>query len=331
MSQIAVTGADGFLGRATVAAVLRAGHKVIRISRAADGSPNSRGADLRDPVAVIGLLEGAEMVIHLAAAKSGTFHDQYPATVRATQNLLAEAERAGIRRVVLVSSFAVYDYLRVPAHSLVDEETLLDDQGVDRDAYTQTKVLQEHVAREWARSSDCDLVVARPGVVVGPGQWWTYRLGEQFGQFWLLLGNRSQVPLTYVDNCAEAFVHLAVAEGVGGGTYNVFDEAPEQRWYRRQVIARAPGRSFRVAIPWSVAATGVRVLSRWNAHRSAPFRLPGFLTPASLAVRAKPLRYSNERLRRTGWKPALTLDESLSRVFEDDGAPVSLMLDDVST
>lgn len=76
MSRIAVTGADGFPGRATVAAVQRAGHDVIRVSRAPDGSQGSRGADLRDPLAVGGLLEGVDVVIHLAAAKSGTFHDQ---------------------------------------------------------------------------------------------------------------------------------------------------------------------------------------------------------------------------------------------------------------
>ena len=315
MSRIAVTGADGFLGRATVAALGRAGHGVVRISRAPDGSADSRGADLRDPAALEGLLDGVDVVIHLAAAKAGSFHDQYPSTVRATQNLLVEASRAGVRRVVLASSFAVYDYLAIPAGSVVDEDSPIDIEGVDRDAYTQTKVLQERVARDWARSNDGDLVVARPGVVVGPGKWWTYRLGEQFGALWLALGSHAEVPLTYVDNCADALVHLAAAYGVAGETYNIFDEAPQQAWYRRQVVARASERSWRVVVPWHVADTATRVVSGWNSRRDTPLRLPGFLTPASLAVRAKPLRYTNAKLRRTGWQPALTLAESLDRVF----------------
>lgn len=317
MTTIAITGAGGFLGKAVVTTSLEAGADVVAVMRSRSVSEPSPGvevrrADLRDPRDVEGLLDGVDVLVHLAAAKSGAFHDQYPSTVKATEVVLEEAQRSRVSRVVLVSSFAVFDYDAMPAGAVVDEDAPLAIDAAGRDGYAEAKVLQEVVARGWAERTGMDLVVARPGVVYGPGSWWTYRIGEQFGSLWLCLGSRSQVPLSYVANCADAIVHLATTPGVAGGTFNVLDDdPPTQRDLRRTLGARLPSKTLRVVVPWRVAASGVAAIGFVNRRRDPPLRLPGFLVSESLAVRAKPFKFTNARLRNSGWAPRIPLADGL--------------------
>jgi nucleoside-diphosphate-sugar epimerase len=62
-----------------------------------------------------------------------------------------------------------------------------------------------------------------------------------------------------------------------------------------------------------MSAWTAAVVDSINRRRAVPLRLPGFVVPQSLAVRAKPLRYSNARLRATGWAPEVSLEQGLSR------------------
>lgn len=322
MTTVAITGADGFLGQAVLRSPRLQGAAVIAIRRRpAAGSADldaasPRLADLRDPTQVEGVLEGVDTVVHLAAAMQGGFHDQYESTVRATANLLREATRSGVSRFVLVSSFAVYDYGAARPMTLIDEAAPIDHAGVGRDAYAQTKVLQERICREWAARTGARLIIARPGVVYGRDKWWTYRIGERFGRLWLCFGNKAQVPLAYVDNCADALVHLALETSVDSGAYNIFDDdPPTQREYRVAVASRTASTPVRAVFGWPLAAALAQTATRMNERRRVPLRLPSFLHPASMAVRAKPLRYSNRKLRATGWAPSATFPDTLDQVF----------------
>ncbi len=322
MSRIAVTGAAGFLGSAVLRRATQDSEDTLAIvrsdaTRGALESSRARAADLRDPTEVAGLLEGVDVLIHLAAAKKGPFHDQYPSTVKATEVLLAEAERAQVRRVVLVSSFAVYDFAKLPAGALLDESSPVDRDAIGRDGYSETKVLQEEVTREWASRSGVGLAIVRPGVVYGPDSWWTYRLGEQFGRLWLCLGSDAEVPITYVENCAHAIVHLALLPHLDHIIYNILDDdRPSQREYRRMLAAQLDPAPYRVVAPWWLMSRTVEVVERLNSRRTHPLRLPGFLVPQSLAVRAKPLRYTNQRLRESGWTQEVPFAQALTATFK---------------
>jgi len=115
--KVLITGAGGFLGRATVAATLAAGHDVLALHRPASPPPASEATsgltwiagDLRQPGEWRALIADAEAVIHCAAAASGDLATQLAGTVLATENLLA-ALPAALRRFVHVSSFSVYDF-----------------------------------------------------------------------------------------------------------------------------------------------------------------------------------------------------------------------------
>jgi 2-alkyl-3-oxoalkanoate reductase len=314
--RVAITGAAGFVGRATMKSAVRAGHDVLAIARASTAiEAPVAAADLRDEDQVRGLLEGVDSVIHLAAAKGGDFHAQYASTVKGSEPLLREALRAGVSRFILVSSFAVYDYHRIAAKTDVDETAPVDSQGTGRDAYAQTKALQEELAVQLLAGSKTRLIVARPGVVYGPGSWWTYRIGEMFGRLWVCFGSSAEVPMSYVDNCADALVHLATTrdDALKFDTYNVFEDTPTQRELRQTLQHAVHPRPWVVPIPWVAARIGVDAIAALNRQLGSRYRLPGFLVPESLAVRAKPLRYSNQRLLDSGWVPRVSLREGLDR------------------
>jgi len=65
---------------------------------------------------------------------------------------------------------------------------------------------------------------ARRGLWPGVRQRITPRVGiDTFGTF-LHLGGANQIPLTYVDNCAEAMVLAGIAPGIDGEVFNIVDD-----------------------------------------------------------------------------------------------------------
>lgn len=320
MTRVLVTGAAGFLGREVVAAARAAGMDVRAQVRGATDLPDGvevAVADLRSDD-LVPLVDGVDAVVHLAAAKGGDFHTQYASTVRGTDRLLDAVLVAGVPRFVLCSSFAVYDYEQPTTGSVVDESTPLDVHGVGRDAYAQTKVLQEQVVRERLAGSPTSLVVLRPGVVHGDEPTWTYRVGEAFGPLWIALGSSAQVPLVHVTDCARAMVLAATSAPMTGRTFDVLaTDPPTQREYRVFLASRASPRPVVVPVPWRLARTAAVLASAAAERSSRPWRLPGFLVPSSLAVRAKPLRYDGSELRAAGWVPQHRWDESRESVRID--------------
>ena len=140
---------------------------------------------------------------------------QYAGTVVATENLLEAMTRAGgPPRIVAVSSFAVYDYLHARARTLLDEESALEREFPPRDEYSHTKLVQERLIREHAMRQNWDYVILRPGVIYGRDNLWTARLGISANEGrWLRIGWLATLPLSYVENCAEAIVLAAEKPG----------------------------------------------------------------------------------------------------------------------
>ena len=129
---------SGFIGRHVVRALVGRGHEVRALVRraAAGGPPPWAGdvetvtADLETASDLDGALGGVECVVHLAAVVRGTAAEQHAATVGGTARLLAAMARSPARRLVLASSFAVYDWDAIDG--AVDESSpLLGAGGVD--------------------------------------------------------------------------------------------------------------------------------------------------------------------------------------------------------
>jgi nucleoside-diphosphate-sugar epimerase len=332
--KLLVTGANGFLGRHVVAEALRRGHAVRAMVRSVKdaarngwlGRPNLEWvqADLRSRRGLVEAALGCDAVLHLAASKSGDIYAQYAGTVVATENLLAAMTEANVRRIVAISSMAVYDYLHMKSGTVVDEESPLDVECVDRDEYAHTKLAQENLVREHATKHGWDFTILRPGVIYGKDNLWTARLGQQGKRVWVRIGARAQVPLTYVENCAEAVVLSAEKDEAKGETLHVIDDdPPTQRRYCSMLRRRTTPRPIVVPIAWSImrAVAGVAGVTNRLLFRGRA-KIPGLFIRARLHARSKPLKYPNSKIKHVlGWKPRYPLTEALQRSFAPSAGP----------
>jgi len=333
-----ITGSAGFLGRHLVAEALRRGHAVRALVRpASDASVLARlerqgldlvRADLRAPAALSRSIEGMDAVIHAAALKSGDLYDQFASTVVGTENLLSAMSEAGVRRIVLVSTISVYDFLHRWDYSRLDEQSPIERRPARRETYAQSKLLQEQLVRREAEARGLELTVVRPGFIYGPGNTWTDQLGVRIGaNWWLRFASLGRLPLTYVENCAEAIVISAERPQAVGQTFNIVDsDLPTRRRFAREVRRRMKAAPRVVPVP----AIAFRALARMAELANAAFfggeaRLPWILAPAKLHVQVKPLRYTNRHIRDTlGWRPAISFQEAMNRSLEcrTDPGPV---------
>jgi nucleoside-diphosphate-sugar epimerase len=325
--KLAITGASGFLGRYTVAEALRRGHDVRAWMRpSADEARlpwhdhprvSIVRADLRSRRGLAEALAETDAVIHCAAAVGGDLYTQLAGTVVATENLLHAMRSAGVNRLVLISSFSVYEWLNKPSFSLLDESSPLEHRLYERDDYCLAKVLQERLARAFAAEHGLALTVARPGLLYGCEHVWTAFLGAQAGErTWVRIGAWAQLPLAYVENCAEAALLCAEKGGAVGETFNVVDDnTPSHRAYLRALQARMTPPPRVIPVAWLL----MRMLARlaWVINKLAlrgEGKLPGILIPTRLHARCKPLRYTNRHLReQLGWTPRYGLSQALDR------------------
>lgn len=332
---ILVTGANGFLGSVLVkhllargtthlACLVRPGARKDKLEALAREHAGAiievRATGLDAAADILPALEGVTVVYHLAAAMTGSAADMQMGTVVSSKNLLeAIAQRSAQGhpppRLVLVSSLGVYGVAELPRGTIVDEETPLEAHPERRDLYTQSKLRQEKLFREYEAKLGLALVIVRPGVIYGPGgSGMSSRVGLELPGLFLNLGGKNLLPLTQVENCADAVLAAGEA-GKEGEVYNVVDDdlptcSEYLALYRKQV------RAVR-ALPLPYAAT--QLLSRAASWYSKVSRgqLPIVLTPYRTAASWGGNRFDNAKLKALGWKPRVATGDGIAQAMQD--------------
>jgi 2-alkyl-3-oxoalkanoate reductase len=323
-----VTGANGFLGRHVVKALLARGVEVRALVRPAArvdrlGWPSSVEvfrADLRSSRDLRSAFNGVDVALHLAAVVSGGEDAQFAGTVAGTERMLDAMAASACRRLVLCSTFSVYDFSST--RGVLDEDSPLH-QTPDvyaRDGYTISKWWQERVTRRFAETHGFELTVLRPGFIWGRDHGYLAALGQQFGRHHLVIGPMTRMPMTHVENCADVFALAATDPRARGQTLNVVDGPGERIWTYLSDYMRGSGeRGLRVPVPYWVAISAVR-LAYGTVFRRAT-KVPSILIPHRLESRLKPLRFENRRLRETlGWTPPLDYEQCLGRTYGPEPA-----------
>ncbi len=224
MTLVSISGGAGFLGLHLARRVLADGATVRTLDVAAlDDRELERGVeevrgDVRSEHDVRRLVTGADVVVHAAAAlpiqaSRGAIRS---VNVEGTANVLGAAIDAGVRRVVLISSTAVYG---VPERHPIHE----DDPLVGVGWYGESKIEAERIAGEFGRRG-LDVAIIRPKTFIGP---------ERLGVFeilfdWIREGRRIPIlgsgenlyQLLAVEDLVDAVVR-AFAAPVRGEAVNV--------------------------------------------------------------------------------------------------------------
>jgi nucleoside-diphosphate-sugar epimerase len=185
--KIVITGASGVIGRHLAAEIDGRGHAVTCVDRVPGPSrlQNFVAADLNDIEQVDRALVGADAVVHLARIPfpyTGVGYDaatrtwqkpdyardaeRFNRNLSMTYNIIAAAHAAGVRKMVIGSSFAIYG-LYYPSRPLLPEYLPIDEAHPARpdDPYGLTKLLGEQLADACAASATVQIASLRfPGV-----------------------------------------------------------------------------------------------------------------------------------------------------------------------
>jgi len=335
--RILVTGSNGFIGSKVVEKLLEYRFANLRCFV----RPSSRLACLkklirrfpdRDVELVSGNLlseddcrkaaEGVSIIYHLAAGMEKSFAGAFMNSALATRNLMDAFLQFGEpKRFVNISSFAVYSNLGLRRGALLDESCPLEDAPQKRfDAYGFGKLKQEELVREYGEKYKLPYVILRPGYVFGPGKTeLNGRVGINTFGFFIQVDGSHLLPLTFVDNCAEAIVLAGLKAGVDGEVFNVVDDdLLTSRQFLREY--KKKDRRFSVRIPYSVAYTLSLLWEKYSNWSKG--QLPPVFNRRRCAAEWKDNRYSNQKLHDLlGWKPRVNMEDAMAlflQQFESD-------------
>lgn len=329
-----VTGSNGFIGAKVVETLLSYGFERVRclIRPTSDLSTLNRIIEFQKKQVELfagNLLsrdfcqratKGVSVIFHLAAGMEKSFAGSFLNSAVATRNLIEGAlQSGGLKRFLNVSSFAVYSTLKMRRGELLDETCPMETDCVERDdAYCFAKVKQDELVMDYGQNGHkVPYVIVRPGAVYGPGvrQKITGRVGIDTFGFFLHLGGQNKIPLTYVDNCAEAIVLAGIIKGIDGEVFNIVDdELPSSRAFLRTYKRNV--RSFKsIYLPYRLFYLFCCLWEKYSAWSGG--QLPATFNRRRCSAYYKGNCYSNQKLKNlTGWKPKVPFSEASERYFE---------------
>lgn len=206
---IAVTGATGFVGGETLDQLLGAGFTIRALARRVH--PDRAGVTwiagaLDDPASLDTLVEGADVVLHIAGVVNAPSRAGFEAgNGQGTANVIAAMQRAGLSRLIHVSSFAA----RQP----------------DLSDYCWSKALAE----EKVRASGLDWTMVRPPAVYGPGDTEFIEVMKVARYGLMPVPPTGRASLIHVRDLARVLVSLCgeAGDSYAGVTWEVDDGAPD--------------------------------------------------------------------------------------------------------
>jgi nucleoside-diphosphate-sugar epimerase len=308
--RILLTGASGFVGRATLRAALAAGHEVRAVVRQGEApAPPAQVVRIPDLASYTGwrdALDGVDTVVHLAA-RVHVMRDRGADSLAAfravnvdgARHVASAAAEAGVRRFVFVSS------VKVHGEASHDAPLTADSPLAPSDAYGRSKAEAEDALREMESRTGVGVVVVRPPLVYGPGVGANFlTLLKAVSRGWPLPLGRvdNRRSLIYVDNLADLLLLAAVHSAAAGRAFLAADgpavSTPE--------LIRRMGRALDrpVKMP-AVPESWLRLAGRVTGRSAAVDRLLG-----SLEVDDFPTRDI------LGWSEPVTAEDGLRRTAD---------------
>ena len=198
-----VTGATGFIGGRVCERMIQAGvrevralvHGMHRAARIARLQVELCPGDLLERESLRQALGGANIVIHCGMGPASSI-------VRETENTLAVAHAAGVKRFIHISTTAIYGITPPPGSE--SEDAPLRRTG---NPYGDNKASAEKVVLKYGKAG-LPVVILRPSIVWGPYSAWSTRLMDDLsdGHVAFIEGGHGACNTTYVDNLIDAIM-----------------------------------------------------------------------------------------------------------------------------
>lgn len=170
---VAITGPTGDIGRALLRELDRAPEvdRIIGMARR-PFDPSSLGlekteyrrGDILDPDSIAGLVDGADVLVHLAFIILGGREETHRINLEGTRNVFEAAVSGGVKRFVYTSSVAAYGFHEDNPQPLTEEVA---PKGTDEFYYSAQKAELERQLHGMVADSDVETYVFRPCIVAG--------------------------------------------------------------------------------------------------------------------------------------------------------------------
>ncbi|MEY4767144.1 MAG: hypothetical protein RI907_3817 [Pseudomonadota bacterium] len=275
---VAVTGASGMIGVYICRSLLRAGAHVVGVVRnpakaafLADEGVEFRRADLTDPPSLQRAFAGCDAVVSNAAMyvvvkAMSAWADHEKANVTGTTNVIEAAHRAGVRRVVHISTFGIYRWSIW--RTLNEDSPQLDGRRRQGGPYRATKQLSEVLAWERAKALGVALTTLRPAGVFGARDHNLLMPVRRLLRLPVLLLPSIRFPFVYAGDVADGVVGALANDASIGQAYNVCGTTHQFGHFLKSVSQHCGPRRPVLALP---LPTGITV-SNAKAERDIGFR-----------------------------------------------------------
>ncbi|OGO70251.1 MAG: epimerase [Chloroflexi bacterium RBG_19FT_COMBO_56_12] len=310
--KIYITGISGFLSINLVRYLLESGYDQIAGIDLVDFNYPERykieflQGDIRRPEDVRKSMSGADIVIHTAAALPlYPPEDIYTTEVQGTRVVLQQALEYGVKRLIHISSTAVYG---VPDHHPLYEYDPLSGVG----PYGNAKIQAEAACQEYRQKGLC-LPILRPKSFVGPERLGVFAIMYEWaseGRHFPMIGsgdNRYQL-LDVEDLCQVILASMTLDQAVVNDTFNI--GAAEYTTMRQdyQAVLNEAGFGKRI-IPFP-AGPVILVLKALEALKLSP------LYPWIYETASKDSFVSIEKAQKAlGYKPLYSNQDALLRNY----------------
>lgn len=268
--RVVVTGAGGFLGgRAVELFAHKYGYDVVALMRAPKGAARLARwpleiqlGDICSAADMDRVLKGCDAVVHCAVGTSWQPEETRRVTVEGTRTVAEACLRAGVKRLVHISSMAVHKRSDAP---VLDESVALEPGPTD--LYGRNKLAAEEAVRDVGKRG-LSAIVLRPARIYGPfSKTFTVRPLQALLDGTLAISGNPDIPsnMVYVDNVVDAMARAIEApETFRGESYLVND--PDQLTLKQffDYFGRPSGASVKVVPARSSTAPSAQgFLGRW--------------------------------------------------------------------
>ena len=308
MKNVAVTGADGFIGSHLVELLLSRGYNVRALSQynsfnnwgwLEDIAPREKldvwCGDVRDPEFCRKFTDGSDTIFHLAALIAIPYSYIAPASyvdtnIKGTLNMCQAAKDNGNQKILVTSTSEVYGTARyVP----IDENHPKQPQS----PYSATKIGADALALSFHNAFDLDVTIVRPFNTYGPRQSARAIIPTIITQIAsgvkeIKVGDLTPTrDFNYVTDTCRGFLEIALSSGTKGKEINIATGKEQSM----ETVLKTIARLMDVDVKW------IQDQERIRPANSEVFRLLG----------------DNSKIRElTGWKPEVSLEDGLKKTID---------------
>ncbi|MBP3965662.1 NAD-dependent epimerase/dehydratase family protein [Paenibacillus lignilyticus] len=238
MKTIAVTGASGKLGVWVVNELLAQGYSVIALDNKKSDKLRCRQitVDLSNLGQVIGGINGAEAIVHLAAIPSpGQFSNEFTFSnnVLSTYNVFEAASVLGIQKVVFGSSESSYGFCWAPKK--FDPHYVPVDEAhpqLPQECYGLSKVVNEQTGETFNRRTGMQVAAMRYSLIATPDELksFTARIDQPL--------NYKHILWSYVDirDAVSATIAALKTDGYGAVSLNITSSDTLSDWDTERLL-----------------------------------------------------------------------------------------------